>query len=468
MNEAGGTHTDDSGADLGSNEATAHDRAVAGPPQPGAPFEAHVDTEPKQPDVALRLSEESLWKVLESAPDAIFICDPDGTFLDVNRAACERLGYSRDELLTMTPADIEPQEFSALQRERRDATMRGPACFETAHLRRDGSVFPVEINATVVTLGDRKAILAIARDLSERKCRETERATPEGQIWKAQAMVAVGQLAGGLAFDLDNLLSAIVGNANLALAELTQNEGVREELEQIDRAAARAARLTRQLLTFARRTVLKPEVVDLGALVRRVEPTLRPLLKEKTTLVTVTPVGAGFVLADRGLMEQVIVDLAANARDAMPNGGTLTIAIADQETAEATELRAQAGSARRMTTLSVTDTGVGMDAKAMSHLFEPLFTTKDPGVSVGLGLATAYGIVAQFGGTITARSEPGRGSNFTVCLPQVEETARDGSQPSNAAAAGGSRKDTPLVVEDYGGAWKRAADALARAGLVAG
>jgi PAS domain S-box-containing protein len=451
MNEAGGTHPERSSADLHSNDVTTLEHAERGSLQPNAQFEAHIETERKQSEEALRVSEERLWKVLDSAPDAIFIRDPGGTFLDVNRTACERLGYSRDELLTMTPADIEPLEFSALLPERSEAILRGSACFETAHLRRDGTVFPVEINATVVDLGDRKAVLAIARDISERKHAEAERAALDEQLWKAQKMEGIGHLAGSLALDVNNLVTAILGNANLALAELPQDGVLREELEQIDKAAARADRLTRQLLTLARRTVLEPEVLNLGAIVRHLEPTLGPLLGEKITLVTVTPGDTGSVLVDRGEIEQAIVNLAVNARDAMPDGGTLKIAISDLEDTEATESPAQAGSASRMTILSVTDTGVGMDAEVMKHLFEPFFTTKNPRDALGLGLATAYGIVRQFGGTITASSEPGRGSTFNICLPQVKETDRAGSEPQHSAAAGGPRTGTIPVVEDDSG-----------------
>ena len=424
MNEASGTHPERSSADLHSNDVTTLEHAQGGSLQPKAQFEAHIETERKRSEEAPNVSEGSLRKVLDFAPDAIFFYEPGGTFLDVNRTACERLGYSRDELLTMTPADIEPRELSDLLPERREAMTRGSTSFETTHRRRDGTVFPVEINASVIDLGNRKAVLAIARDITERKHAEAERAALEEQLRQAQNMERIEQLAGGVASEFKNLLTAITSNVSRALAELPPDGSLHRELEQIDRAATRAAAMTRQLLTLARRTVTKPAVVDLGAVVRRLEPTLVPLLGKGITLVTVTPGGTGSVLVDRGQIEQTIVSLAMNARDAMPDGGTLTIAIADLEAAGATESPAQAGSSSRMATLSVTDTGVGMTVEVMKHLFEPFFTTKDPGDALGLGLAIAYETVGQFGGTITARSEPGRGSTFTVCLPQVEETAR--------------------------------------------
>jgi hypothetical protein len=219
---------------------------------------------------------------------------------------------------------------------------------------------------------------------------------------------------------------------------------MREELEEIEQAADRAAGLTRQLLTFARRTVLKPEVIDLGAVTRSLEPMLRRVIGENITFVTVIPKSPVSVLADRGQVEQVVVNLSVNARDAMRDGGTLTIEIGEVEDAEA-------GPADRMATLSVSDSGVGMDTDVMQHLFEPFFTTKNPGEGTGLGLATVYGIVRQAGGTITARSEPGRGSTFMVCLPRVEETASAASEPGRPSAKGGSRTGTILIVEDDSG-----------------
>jgi CheY-like chemotaxis protein len=250
-------------------------------------------------------------------------------------------------------------------------------------------------------------------------------------------MEGIGLLAGGIAHDFNNILTVIRGNATLALAALPPEEGPREDLAQIVEAADRAADLIRQLLAFARRTVLKPEVVELGTIVRRLEPMLRRLIGEDVTLVTAAQ-GAGSVLADPGQIEQIIINLAVNARDAMPDGGKLTIETADIETA---------GSASPMTAMSVSDTGMGMDAATMDHLFEPFFTTKGLGKGTGLGLATVYGIVNQSGGTVTAHSQPGHGSTFTVCLPRVAAITA-AAEPARPTATEGSRLGTILVVED--------------------
>jgi PAS domain S-box-containing protein len=427
---------------------------------------AAVDIDDRyEAEQALRQSEERFRTLFDFASDAIFIHDIDGQFVEVNRTACERLGYSRDELLGMSPPEIDSPEFAALVHERKEALLdQGTAFFETAHIRRDGSVLPVEVSATVIDLGGRRSVLSVARDISERRQAEAERTVLEEQLRQAQKMEEIGRLAGGIAHDFNNLLTAIRGSASLALAELPPDAGPREDLEQIEQAADRAAALTRQLLAFARRSVLQPEVVDLGAIVRRLQPMLRRLIGEDVKLDTITPPGAGFVLADPGQIEQVIVNLVVNARDAMPEGGTLTIEIAEAGAAEPSASSGQEGEARQMTSLSVTDTGFGMDDSTLDHLFEPFFTTKEPGKGTGLGLATVYGIVRQSGGTVTARSKPGQGSTFTVYLPRVAATGAVRLEPQLAAATGGVKTGRILVVEDDGGVRRFASRVLEAAG----
>jgi PAS domain S-box-containing protein len=413
---------------------------------------------------ALRLSEERFRTLFEFAGDAIFISDSTGRFIEVNQTACERLGYLKEELLGLTVTDIDKSSPADGFDEALNGILeKGSLSFESALTRRDGTVIPVEMLSTTIDLSGNRVVLSIARDISERREAEAERTALEDQLRQAQKMEGIGRLAGGIAHDFNNLLTAIRGSASLALTALPPGEGPREDLEQIEQAADRAAGLTRQLLAFARRTVLQPEVVDLGAIARHVEPMLRRLIGEDVTLVTIAADGAGRVLADPGQLEQVIVNLAVNARDAMPDGGALTIEIAEIAAADAPELPTGSWPAGPVVTLSVTDTGLGMDADTLDRVFEPFFTTKGPDKGTGLGLAQVYGIVRASGGTVTARSEPGRGSTFTVCLPRIEAVATGPKSPP-ATAIAGTRTGTILVVEDDAGVRRFTSRVLEAAG----
>ena len=413
---------------------------------------------------ALRRSEERFRTLFENAGDLIFMLDDaTGKAIEVNRAACDRLGYSRAELMAMSLLDLAPPEYTATVAEHLKSVFeRGEFQFETALTRRGGESVPVEMRITLVEVEGRLALLGIARDISDRKRAEAERTALEDQLRQAQKMEAIGRLAGGIAHDFNNILTAIRGNASLALAELPPGDGPRDDLEQIERGADRAAALIRQLLAFARRTVLQPEVVDLSAIVQRLEPMLRRLIGEDILLETIAPDFAGRVIADPGQIEQVIVNLSVNARDAMPDGGKLTIEVAEQRPARGGRegLTAPAGAM----TLSVTDDGIGMDAATMEHLFEPFFTTKGPNKGTGLGLATVYGIVQSSGGKVTARSEPNRGSTLTVYLPRVEAAVGKGGQAPSTAPAGNTRTGMVLVVEDDSGVRRFASRVLEKAG----
>jgi signal transduction histidine kinase/CheY-like chemotaxis protein len=317
--------------------------------------------------------------------------------------------------------------------------------------------------ARVRAAGDRhQSALDRADATRERDSQDAERTALEAQLRQSQKMEGIGLLAGGIAHDFNNLLTVIRGNATLALAAIPPDEDWREDVAQIVEAADRAAHLTRQLLAFARRTVLKPEVVELGTIVRLLEPMLRRLIGEDVTIVTARD-GTGAVMADPGQIEQVIVNLVVNARDAMPDGGILTIETADVETADPTNTPSQVGPVRPMTALSVTDTGVGMDAETMDHVFEPFFTTKGPGAGTGLGLSTVYGIVHQSGGIVTVRSQPGHGSTFTICLPRATGTTTAAELPRPTATEGG-RSRTILIVEDDPGVRRFASRVLKAAG----
>jgi two-component system cell cycle sensor histidine kinase/response regulator CckA len=413
---------------------------------------AAVDiTERFEAEQALRLSEEHFRTLFEQAGDAIFMWVPNGPFVEVNQRACRHLGYSRDELLAMAPAQIESDVTSPAWNERMsDLMATGSAFFETLHVRKDGTAFPVEVSLITLDLGGRVAVLGIARDITDRRQAEAERAALEEQLRQAQKMEGIGQLAGGIAHDFNNLLTAIRGYATLALHDIGPDNEARADLEQIERAADRAAGLTRQLLAFARRTVLQPQFIDLGEIVHNVEPMLTRLLGEDVALATITPPGRVMILADPSQIEQVIVNLAVNARDAMPEGGMLTIEAAEVDVDEDFVRLYPSAALGPNAMLSVADTGTGMDEATMAHIFEPFFTTKGPGRGTGLGLATVYGIVRQSGGDVLASSSPGRGSTFSVYLPLADP--RLGAVSDEGPAVPGSmtarRRATILVVED--------------------
>ncbi|HJW14445.1 MAG TPA: ATP-binding protein, partial [Thermoanaerobaculia bacterium] len=240
----------------------------------------------------------------------------------------------------------------------------------------------------------------------------TERKRLEEQFRQAQKMEAIGRLAGGVAHDFNNILTAILGYSDLLGASLSASNPLREEVEEIRKAAERAAALTRQLLAFGRRQVLILEVLDLNLLVREMERMLRRVIGEDIEIRTRYDPELGRVRADRGQLEQVLINLIINARDAMPSGGTITI-----ETGNA-ELD---GHHLPAVMLAVGDTGCGMDAETRAHIFEPFYTTKEKGKGTGLGLATVYGIVEQSGGHVRVSSEPGRGATFRVFLPRIGE-----------------------------------------------
>ena len=274
----------------------------------------------------------------------------------------------------------------------------------------------------------------------------TEQRHLEEQFRQSQKMEAVGQLAGGIAHDFNNLLTAILGNTQLLLRELPPGDSMHGDVEEIRKASERAASLTRQLLAYSRRQMLQPEVLDLNVVMAEMDKMLRRLIGEHIDLVAVFAPDLGRVRADPNQIEQVIVNLAVNARDAMPDGGKLTIATANVDLDE-TFAQAHLGSVPgSYAMLAVTDTGVGMDATVRAHLFEPFFTTKEVGRGTGLGLATVYGIVKQSGGYISVYSEPGHGSSFKIYLPRIATPAEPPAGAPKGGPAPGS--ETVLVVED--------------------
>ncbi len=297
-------------------------------------------------------------------------------------------------------------------------------------------------------------------DITERKQAEEALRQSEEQLRQAQKMEAVGRLAGGVAHDFNNLLMVMRGYGELLLNQLDANDPLRRNAEEIQKAAERATALTQQLLAFSRKQVLQPKVLDLNAVVTEVEKMLRRLIGEDIELTAVLDLALGRVKADPGQIEQIILNLAVNARDAMPQGGRLTLKTANVTLDQAYVRQHLGATPGPYVLLAVSDTGVGMDAETRSHIFEPFFTTKGAGKGTGLGLSTVYGIVKQSGGTIWVESAPGRGTTFEIYLPLVEEATANGELHPALPPPTPGGTETILVVEDEMSVRKLAAEFL--------
>jgi two-component system cell cycle sensor histidine kinase/response regulator CckA len=333
---------------------------------------------------------------------------------------------------------------------------RGEVIYESADLRKDGSAIPVEVHARTVASDGRRLILSVARDVTERK-------RLEEQLRQAQKMETVGQLAGGIAHDFNNLLTAITGYAEFARDALPSQHPAREDIGQVLNGAKSAGNLIRQLLAFSRRQVIAPQALDLNDIIANLDKILRRLIGEHIELVTIRAADLRTVRVDPSQVEQLIVNLAVNARDAMPEGGRLTV-----ETANVT---LDADDARQHVSvvpgdyvlLSVRDTGCGMTDEVKTRIFEPYFTTKEPGKGTGLGLATCYGIVKQNNGHIWFHSDPGEGTSFEVYFPCIgEPAAQEPRRDQQACAAHGAQ--TVLLAEDEPTVRSFAARVLRQAG----
>jgi PAS domain S-box-containing protein len=384
--------------------------------------------------------EEKFRLVFEHSPEGLLLGDYGGV-VDCNPAALELLGLtSKDQLLKRHPAEYSPplQPDGQPSREKARAMDKlsrelGVHRFEWMHRRPDGTDVPVEITVRRAPLGNRVISVVSWHDLTERRAMEAQEQELRARLLQAQKMEAVGQLAGGIAHDFNNLLSAIRGSLELALLDLHDEQTVQDELRLALGCADRAAALTRQLLVFSRRRELAMEVLDLALLVREVEGLLRRTIPATIALELELPALAVPVLADRTQLEQVVLNLVVNARDAMPDGGTVRI-----------ELREDA--VGRRAELVVRDSGCGMDAETLSRVFEPFFTTKPVGRGTGLGLAVVYGVVTQLGGDVRVASEVGHGTAFTVRLPLAAEGVTATEAGHDAQMPRGT--ETVLLVED--------------------
>ena len=392
---------------------------------------------------ALRATEASYTTLVQHAPIGIYRSSADGRFLAVNAALVRMLGHdsAADVLALDLARDVyaDPAERDRLVT-RDSYTEHDYDEVEATWKRKDGRLLTLQLNVRVArdAVGRVEYYETFVRDLTDQR-------RLQQQLVQSQKMEAVGRLAGGIAHDFNNLLTVITSYSDLLLEDLAPTDPMRQDVEQVRHAADRAAALTRQLLAFSRQQVLAPRVVNLSAVVQSVEKMLHRVIGEDVELVTSLDPDVGAVKADVGQLEQVLMNLAVNARDAMPTGGKLTLETGNVEHDPDYAREQQAGPVRRFVMLAVSDTGVGMDEATKARIFEPFFTTKEPGKGTGLGLATVYGIVQQSGGFIWVYSEPGRGTTFKIYLPQVDA-------PPDAAGVAATElprgTETVLLVED--------------------
>jgi len=392
----------------------------------------------------LRESEVSYRTLVERAPMGIYRSSAEGKFLSVNAALVRMLGYDSPEAVQQLDMarDVyaDPAERQRLL-DRDTYTEREYDEVEATWKRKDGLLLKVQLSVRAVrNVASGVAYYeTIVRDVTEQR-------RLQAQLMQAQKMEAVGRLAGGVAHDFNNLLTVIISYSDLLLEDLGRDDPKREDVAAVRKAAEGAAALTHQLLAFSRQQVLQPKVLDVNATVANTEKLLRRLIGEDIQLVAKLGSGLGSVKADPGQIEQVIMNLAVNARDAMPAGGQLTIETANVEMDEAYVRGHPLAQPGRYVMLAVSDTGTGMDEQTKAHIFEPFFTTKELGKGTGLGLATVYGIVKQSGGFIWLYSEPGHGTSFKIYMPRVDESAERATPAAAAPLPRGT--ETILVVED--------------------
>ncbi|MCR4376316.1 MAG: PAS domain S-box protein [Acidobacteria bacterium] len=422
-------------------------------------------TERKQSERSIQEAQQRFQAVFDGSLDGIAIVR-DGVHVLVNRAHAAMFGYEPQEVVGKRTCELVVPEdrarIMALDAEIEAGSVMAHAT-EFGGLRKDGTTFPAEITIGQRVLQGESFLIGIVRDVTERKRADVDKAALEAQFQQAQKMESVGRLASGIAHDFNNLLTVINGMSELVLAQVSHDSRVQADVQEIAHAGERAARLTRQLLAFSRQQILEPRVLDVNTVVVGMESLLRRLLGEDIDLLVVPAPGLGHAKVDPGQIEQVISNLAVNARDAMPQGGRLTIETGNVTIAEASAAqRGEAVPPGSYVRLAVTDSGVGMDEDTRARIYEPFFTTKAPGKGTGLGLSTVYGIIKQSGGFIEVESEVGRGTSFKVYLPQVAKAVgTDRVGPTEVTHAG---TETILIVEDDAGLRKLATRVLAPAG----
>ena len=418
---------------------------------------------------SMQVSEMRFRSAFYGAVPGMALTSADGRFLRVNRSLCDMFGYSVAELLGMSfQTVVHPDDLQSGQRTLETLVEGGrPAQMEKRFVHKRGGT--VWTYWSVSLLRDQHGgplyFLSQILDISERKRTEEALRQSEDLLHKAQKMEAVGRLAGGVAHDFNNILTVISGYATMLSKKLENDPALRREVDEIQSSAERAAALTRQLLALSRKQLLDPKVISLNKVVSGIEKMLRRLIGEDIELRMQLDETIGLVKVDPGQMEQVIMNLAINARDAMPSGGKMTIETASMEQDRPSQLSEGGIPAGRYAALIVTDSGTGMSEEVRSHIFEPFFTTKGHDKGTGLGLATCHGIIKQSGGYIHVYTEPGHGTAFKVYLPVVSGVA-DADKPAARADLVQAGTETVLLVEDEDRVREFAVSQLREAGYV--
>jgi PAS domain S-box-containing protein len=415
---------------------------------------SHWHEEATSQAARLRESNERFRSVTDSAHDAIISVNGRGEIVFWNLRAQAVFGYEEREASGREFTQLISKNDRARHADQiaRLWTSDSPWMGRTVELHivsRDGREVPVELSLSTWKAGNEHFFTLLIRDITERRQSAEALRQREDELRHAQKMEAVGRLAGGIAHDFNNLLTGILGYADLILEGLPPGGRIRNDVEGIRKAGRSAAALTRELLAFSRKQVVQPTVLDLNEVVRGTEGLLRRLIGAETLLILHLGDDVKSVKADRSQVEQVLLNLATNARDAMPDGGTLTI---------------RTGNAEPHVTIAVSDTGHGMTSTIRSHIFEPFYTTKEPGKGTGLGLSTVYGIVTQAGGYIHVDSEPGKGATFTVGLPAVEAVVARPETVSDIGDRSLHGSETVLLVEDNASVRALARETLTRYG----
>ena len=425
-------------------------------------------TERKRAEEALQESEERFRLAFDNANTGVCLVDLEGNLTKVNNKMCEIFGYTKEDLEHMTVNDIaHPEDINKspafIQRTLRGETDRGT--FEKRYLHKKGHAVACQVSSSLVRNADGSPLCFISHvhDITEHKRAEEESEVLREQLRQSQKMEAIGRLAGGIAHDFNNLLTIIKGYSQLSLIELKEDSPLKKNIEHIHGATDRAANLVRQLLAFSRRQILEMKVLDLNAILTNLDNMLRRVIGEDIELITILAEDLGRVKTDPGWIEQAIMNLVVNSRDAMPSGGKLTIETGNADLDEAYTCGHVGVEPGRYVMLSVSDTGVGITPEVMEQLFEPFFSTKEKDKGTGLGLSTVYGIVKQSDGDICVYSEPGKGATFKIYLPRVDEPLEERREKvlGDELLRG---SETILLVEDEENVRKLALRVLERQG----